>query len=251
MLTATVSRVLNRCLKPFGLEVTARRHRVVSGLAHILGSYPPLPDYYQVGIPEEYFIHSGYRSRMDSVFYDDTPCRDEWQDEVYQFAKEVADREGLQAICDIGCGSGFKLVKYFANKRTLGLDLEPTVSTLNRRYPKRTWSRCDFSAVPQFVPDLVICADVIEHLLDPDKLLGFVQALAPRFAVLSTPDRNLLRQGTHNGPPQNTMHIREWSMPEFRAYLEAHFKVLDHFVSNASQCTQCALIGLTDRHIEY
>jgi SAM-dependent methyltransferase len=207
----------------------------------VMGSYPPLEEYYLTGSPDDYYIHCGYESRLQNAFYDDGPLHEEWQKEVYQFAQELAEREHLNSVYDIGCGSGFKLMKYFADKQTVGLDLEPTVIRLKNKYPNRAWMVSDFSTAAPFCPELVICADVIEHLPDPDQLLAFIKLLSPRYVIISTPDRNLLRVGTHNGPPGNPAYVREWSMPEFRAYIESTFKVLDHFISNSVQSTQCVL----------
>jgi 2-polyprenyl-3-methyl-5-hydroxy-6-metoxy-1,4-benzoquinol methylase len=90
--------------------------------------------------------------------------------------------------------------------------------------------------------DLVIASDVIEHLLEPDEMLKFiVDKIDPRYVVISTPDRNLLRYGIHNGPPLNAKHIREWSMPELHAYLSEFLEIIEHFISSAPQATQCVL----------
>jgi hypothetical protein len=214
---------------------------LVIGSMQIIGSYPPLAEYYSLGPPENYFIHTTYEPRLRNSFFDDMPFRDEWQNEVYAFAREIAEREHLDSVCDLGCGSGFKLLKYFEDRTTIGLDLAATIEKLREKYPRRTWMVSDFSAPPVHSPDLVICSDVIEHLADPHQLLACLKSMRPRYIVLSTPDRNLLRVGTHNGPPLNEAHVREWSMPQFRAYVESWFEVLDHFISNAGQCTQCLL----------
>jgi SAM-dependent methyltransferase len=202
---------------------------------------PPLDAYSTVGDQTHYFIHQDYQARIEPEFFDDTQWKDEWQKEVYQFAREVAEQFGWRRVLDIGCGSGFKLMRYFRDVETLGLDLEPTVHFLRTQYPERRWEVCDFRQPPDFQPELVICADVIEHLPQPECLVRFIQMLEPRHVVISTPERNLLMQGTHNGPPKNPAHVREWSFAEFRAYMESEFEVLVHFVSNAVQATQCVL----------
>lgn len=218
---------------------------------------PPLDGFTAVGEASDYFIHQGYQPRMEPKFFDDTPLKDQWQKEVYQFAREVADDVGAKTILDIGCGSGFKLIRYFSERDTLGLDLPPTVEFLRKRYPGRRWEVCDFGSPPDFQPDLVICADVIEHLPEPRELVRFIHSLRPGVIVISTPERNLLMHGRHDGPPRNEAHVREWSMAEFRAFMESEFDVLAHFISNGAQATQCVLArpkgegsaprGLTER----
>jgi hypothetical protein len=42
--------------------------------------------------------------------------------------------------------------------------------------------------------------------------------------------------GTHN-----PAHFREWSFVEFEAYVRSHFDILEHFISNSAQATQCIL----------
>ena len=178
-----------------------------------------------------YCIREGYVERLDNRYFDDTPLKVEWQKEVYVKARQLADELGLTSVLDIGTGSGYKLLKYFSDKRTLGVDLEPTVEWLKRTYPEREWATA--GELPKGY-DLAICADVIEHIVDPDILLDQILASAPQTLVISTP----IREVTHNGPPANPHHVREWTMPEFAFYIGKRFTLLDHFISNNQQRTQ-------------
>ena len=183
---------------------------------------------------DRYCIKDGYKPRLWNRFFDDTPLKDEWQKEVYVKAREIADRNSLRSVLDIGTGSGFKLLKYFGDMETLGIDLPRTVAWLKRTYPQRNWT-------DQFAPrtgfDLVICADVIEHIPDPDQVLNLIEQCRPRFAVISTPDRALLKRGL-DGPPGNKAHVREWAFTEFGQYVGRRFAVCEHFISNYEQSTQ-------------
>jgi hypothetical protein len=207
----------------------------------ITGTLPPPDAYFSIGHSQDYFIHEGYRHRSKASYYDDTANTDAWQREVYRFAREVFNQQKLGSVCDIGCGSGYKLVKYFGDCDTVGFDVPKTCMWLRRKYPHRTWMELDFNSAPPVQQDLVIAADVIEHLLEPDLLLSYIEKLKPKFVVLSTPDRNLLRAGTHNGPPRNLTHMREWGFAEFQAYIGSRFQILEHFISNNTQATQCIL----------
>ena len=182
-----------------------------------------------------YYIKESYTARLDNKDFDDTKLTDEWQKEVYEYAKKVAEENNFKTILDIGSGSGYKLIKHFDNYNTLGIDIPKTVSFLKEKYPTKSWT-------DQFVPvtgyDLVISSDVIEHLPDPDILLDLIIQCDPKMIVLSTPERNLLYKTDHNGPPFNRSHVREWTMVEFYNYISSRLDVLEHYISNHDQATQ-------------
>jgi Methyltransferase domain len=226
----------HKYFRAFGFDIVR-----TNPVGPIMGSFPPHAEYFSVGRPENYFIHDGYGHRAEAIYYDDANNTNQWQMEVYKFAREVLDRGKLRYVCDIGCGSAYKLLKYFEDCNTVGLDVPKTCEWLRAKYFGREWVELDFSNVPALQADLVIAADVVEHLLNPDELMDYVSVLSPKFVVFSTPDRNLLRNGAHNGPPGNPAHIREWSFAEFGAYVASRFQVLDHFISNSRQSTQCVL----------
>jgi hypothetical protein len=81
--------------------------------------------------------------------------------------------------------------------------------------------------------------------LDPDQLLARVAAVAQKYIILSTPDRNLLYSLSspfYHGPPRNPWHIREWTYIEFELYISRKFNILDHRISNRGQATQMMLL---------
>jgi hypothetical protein len=93
---------------------------------------------------------------------------------------------------------------------------------------------------------MVIASDIIEHLENPDDLMSYIRKLRPRYIVISTPDRNLMRYPeSHHGPPMNTAHIREWSFAELRAYVDQFFAVKEHLFPTRrrrrSGCSVCHL----------
>jgi len=229
----------HRCFRALGFDIV--RTHPVSSNERVVGSFPPHTEYSIVGSLENFFIHDGYRHRTEAIHWDDTENKDEWQDEVYKFAREVFVQQNLRTVADVGCGSAYKLLKYFGDREVIGLDVAETCAWLRKRYPYSTWIELDFRNPRPLHAELIIAADVIEHLLNPDDLISYLLAVNPRYIVLSTPDRNLLRAGTHNGPPRNPAHVREWSFVQFEAYIARHFRVLEHFISNSAQGTQCVL----------
>ena len=191
-----------------------------------------------------YGMLPGYRARHEPQHFDDTANTDDWQREVYIFAADLMAREALASVHDVGCGSGFKLIKYLGQHHTIGFDVPSTVEHLRTQYPDREWKSAPFSARDIPPADMVICSDVIEHVPDPDALLGFVGGLAKRLMVFSTPERNFLyRPGSkyRYGPPSNPSHVREWSADEFSRYIASRFDILHHEITNAVQGTQMIL----------
>jgi hypothetical protein len=247
IVTKLINRVLiseaSKILRPLGVAVVPLEaaRPCAWGAKTIVGSFGPSADTCRTGSRHNYFIHDGYEHRKEVGWFDDMQNTDQSQREVYQFAKEICDREGLMSVVDIGCGSGYKLMKYLSHLHTIGIDLPTTCERLRNKYPNRVWQNVESFTPPQQGIDLVIASDVIEHVLDPDQMMRTISLIRPTYSILSTPDRNLLRAGTHDGPPLNTTHIREWSFAEFEAYVGAYFDVIEHFISCAPQATQCIL----------
>lgn len=241
-----IERVLCRAgkvLRPLGVEIVESdvARPCAWGSKSILGSFPHYSQQCVTGSPENYFVRDGYQSREKATYFNDTGNQEASQAEVYQFAREICERESLRNVVDIGCGSGFKLVKYLGHLHTVGIDVAETCKFLRGKYPKRDWKEFNAALKFDFPVDMVIASDVVEHLERPNELMELINKFHPRWIVLSTPDRNLLRYGTHNGPPVNPAHIREWSFAEFQAYVKHYFQVSEHFISCPPQATQVVL----------
>jgi SAM-dependent methyltransferase len=193
-----------------------------------------------------YEIKPGYRHRRRARYLDDTAqtATDEWQLEVYLAAADRMRSEGLRTVYDVGCGSGYKLVHYLGDYETTGFDIEPTVAFLKKEYPDCTWHSVSFDDRSLAPADLVVCADVIEHVADPDALLDFLDHVTRHYLVLSTPDRDLIYPKghyRHSGPPKNISHLREWSFAEFATYIGPRFEIIEHRVTNEAQGSQMVI----------
>ena len=166
---------------------------------------------------------------------------DEWQREVYLHAQQTMIENQFISVLDIGCGSGYKLNHDLGAFDTTGLELQCNIARLQQRYPQRRWESCDLTRPISRTVDLVICADVIEHLVDPDQLIKFLEPIQFQRLILSTPDRALLHRPWKRrywGPPRNSAHQREWTFREFSRYISRSFEILDHRISNPTQATQ-------------
>jgi 2-polyprenyl-3-methyl-5-hydroxy-6-metoxy-1,4-benzoquinol methylase len=168
---------------------------------------------------------------------------DRYQINVYKLAKKVAESEPIKKVADIGCGSGLKLKMYFDNYNIVGYEIESNVLWLRTKYPDNLWIISDFNSTPDKA-DLVICADVIEHVDNPDELLNFIVKMNPEHIVISTPDRDQLRDKRgrpYTGPPNNKHHVREWSFDEFTSYISFYFdiKIHDKIEKECAQVIYC------------
>lgn len=188
-----------------------------------------------------YHLPDGYVSQAPEP-WDDSGHTDDWQLEVYLAALGLATKHRLRTVLDVGTGSGYKLATYFASFDTCGTERPENVAGLRERWPFRRWAVSDLEDMPPLGhADLVVCADVIEHLPDPDVLMCYLGRVKWEWLVLSTPDRRLLHRPDEPewlGPPVNPAHAREWTQAEFAAYVARWFPVAAHRIVNVDQATQ-------------
>jgi SAM-dependent methyltransferase len=180
-----------------------------------------------------FFTPEGYTARDRPHYFEDVLTNTEGvvhQPHVYPFAAYLAARYGCTHVIDLGCGRAAKLAALHPELHPVGVDIGTNVEWCRNTYPFGEWIERDFEqpgALP-IAPELarrsvVVCADVIEHLVDPTHLLGNLRRLlehAP-VALLSTPDRELVRGPDDAGPPANPHHVREWTRNELARLLES------------------------------
>jgi 2-polyprenyl-3-methyl-5-hydroxy-6-metoxy-1,4-benzoquinol methylase len=188
----------------------------------------------------QYDIKRGYRHRKQYAHFSAIGAKDEMQNEVYETAYGLAEEHGLQNIIDVGCGAGYKLIKFFSKEYDfIGIDIQTTYEYLVKQYPAYHWVNGETLDYSELTGDLVICADVIEHVIDPIDLLQKIKSIKNvKFIILSTPDRLLVRGSYDFGPPGNWSHMREWTGKEFANFIRPHLNILTHQISNYSQGTQ-------------
>ena len=188
-------------------------------------------------LPPKYDIRRGYIHRKNVPHFDDMDNKDEWQKEVYERARDITITNNYKSICDIGCGSGYKLLKYFQGYEITGVEVEPTLGKLIKMYPNNNWQ--SFNNIINKHFDLVILADVIEHLKEPDLFFkDFLNKVSFNVIIVSTPDRSIMNDIYSFGPPANKHHYREWTSSEFRKFIEKFLQIDDQYISNTAQFTQ-------------
>ena len=176
---------------------------------------------------DDFDLPAGYTSRAKPVYYADVADDGlTWQPDVYPTAAEIARSLHCDTLIDIGCGQARKLSVLHPEFKLIGVDYGGNMQHCRSKYPFGTWLEADFEDISMLpLPagvlqsSVVICSDVIEHLVDPRSLMDALRQLlrhAPAL-VLSTPDRERTWGKTHNGPPPNPAHIREWTLAELSA----------------------------------
>jgi SAM-dependent methyltransferase len=196
------------------------------------------------GLYQSYFIRQGYVCNTPQS--DDYTIQGQqdtlvdsqiWQYEVYTFASRLIKKHHLKSVFDVGCGCAMKIKRLILplTSDITGIDEPNTIAWNNTHHDFGMWL-ADNLENPQTDLrkkfDIILSVDVIEHLIVPDKLLKFIKkhASPETIIVISTPDRNIARSKNDNGPPGNDLHIREWSLSEFRQYIEnSGFTIIKHF----------------------
>lgn len=174
-----------------------------------------------------YYLPTGYQHRTTPEF-DNHEVLDRqdgiWQPEIYRIAGKLA----ITRIVDIGCGRCLKLKQYHDKFEIVGFETPDNVQWCQENLPFGMYFCIDLERKPDLdkldlikPDDVVILADVIEHLINPSYLLKKLAELEYRYLIISTPDREKYWPN-HLGPPHNPCHVREWSLPEFRKLMDAY-----------------------------
>lgn len=186
---------------------------------------------------ENFFLPPDYQSRRTVEYFHDVTIADNepaWQPDVYRLADLIASLKGHRII-DVGCGKGEKLRQIATRHEVFGIDFGENISFCRSKNDFGQWFEHDLDSsedlpLPRglFRDAVVICSDVIEHVLNPTPLLRKLKVTVDLGAtlLLSTPERDLERGVRHRGPPYNSSHVREWSLAELRSLLQhAGFEV--------------------------
>lgn len=192
----------------------------------------------------EYFnIKEDYLHNLNPQHHNDIGYTDQGQLEVYEFVKQKIEILNYTTIIDVGCGSGYKLMKLFLEYNTIGYEVEPCLSKLRELYPDRVWvdsgePEKSFNKIDIRTGDIIICADVIEHIINPIDLIEYLLSFNVKHFIISTPCRDVLCNSpkyyniynrTKNGPPLNKAHVREWTMDEFKNFLKRFFIIEESY----------------------
>jgi SAM-dependent methyltransferase len=188
-----------------------------------------------------YFLPEGYmQGKHAQYFLDDASDGVVWQPDVYPLIADIASRQGRDVIIDVGCGRAGKLVPMAAAHpewHYIGIDHGENLAWCATHLTFGHWIDADLEkaqelpiAASTLARAVVVCSDVLEHLLRPDNAVDFIKTMLRSGAgpaVFSTPAREERAGLMHLGPPSNPSHVREWASTEFETFFRAGNLVIE------------------------
>lgn len=205
----------------------------------------------------KYYLPDSYTPRVNNTKYSDGPAAPNYQPYVYRLAHYIASRAGLEWIIDMGSDSAGKSRKRQSINR---LDIPDSSELAPETQPGFQFIAHNMDdGPPNFSGDilskaLVVCCDVVEHLMNPEVLMHDLARLSRQvpFLVISTPDRDRVRGWLDNGPPVNPAHVMEWSGTEFvRFMLNCGFKEIPfcgHTINTDFHRVKSTILTLSGTH---
>jgi len=148
------------------------------------------------------------------------PWRQRWTDIVTHVAQQIDAKQ----VLDIGCGAGFELrALRDLNKQGLGLTgVEPNRKMRALLHEEEFDVREALNDVDLTNPDMFVCLDVLEHVVDPEAFLGAIASAAKPNAVMvestatfdcETPLHLKANRGWH---PGHCMEAHGWELLDER-----------------------------------
>ena len=186
---------------------------------------------------ERWCIKAGYRENTAPRSFDHGPDARYWTDErlavtssyqwpVYTLCRELLLARRARSFLDVGCGPGTKVAELIAPlcSDLVLVDQPSSRAIVARELRSARFVEADLDSLDLDLGrgfDLIVCADVLEHLEHPDGCVRFIREhlAAGGRAVLSTPERDHLR-GLDCMTSPHRDHVREWNAAEFRAFIE-------------------------------
>jgi SAM-dependent methyltransferase len=148
-----------------------------------------------------------------------------------------ARAQPVRSVLEVGVGEGFLsgfLSERYPEVAFTGVDLDPTdLDNLRRKFPRidaRQGSAYELAGLGRF--ELVLCAEVLEHLERPGDALAQIAAVEPRYALFSVPHEpwfmasNFLRGKNVSRWGDDVDHLNHWGPEGLRRLLAPRFELV-------------------------
>tara|TARA_B110000467_G_scaffold38285_1_gene34919 strand:+ start:2357 stop:4681 length:2325 start_codon:yes stop_codon:yes gene_type:complete len=149
---------------------------------------------------------------------------------VYAFTRYLGQKTGVKYIIDIGCSHHEQLVKLYPEFQIIGIGCGENLEYCKKKYSFGKWIEIDFTKPIELIlskeilkNSIILCTDVIEHLVNPTYLLNFIKEniKISSMGILTAIDRDVIKK--NQGPPLNINHVREWNFEEFEMLISKKF----------------------------
>lgn len=202
-------------------KVRAKDHKIIVDTRVLIGHMRDEEPIYANGVPDVKQLNKDNKIWSNDKTFD-------YQMEVYKTAYSIFTESRSCSVIDLGCGNSAKLLTCFKLKyRIVGVDFqEKLLDILKNNFDQNaTYFGKDleeeFNLNETF--DMVICADVIEHLTNPIMLLENAKRHMSEdsILVLSSPEKDSIKIN-------NSLHAREFTCDELSAVLlAAGFEIIE------------------------
>lgn len=180
------------------------------------------------------FIKEGYQVRAKDACIDRSPIKSAESNslpDACALAVRIARSLKCTHVLDIGGFQTHRLNTVYPEFSVLGV--EDGASLLDGALGPPSCQRLsvdleshqtDLLSPETLKRTLILCTGVLERLADPSAVISTIKRYlqhAPA-AIVTTPERDLLRGVSDMGPPADPAHVREWTLTEFRELLTSH-----------------------------
>jgi ubiquinone/menaquinone biosynthesis C-methylase UbiE len=151
----------------------------------------------------------------------------------------LCERLAPASVLEVGCGEGYltrTLGDWWPQARIVGIDLSPELFDPSQGATGRTRFLAQSAYELGFAParfDLVVGAEVLEHLDDPERALDEIARVARGHVILSVPREPLWRvlnmvRFSYLADWGNTPgHLQHWSASAFLELVASRFEILE------------------------
>jgi predicted TPR repeat methyltransferase len=180
-----------------------------------------------------FFIKAGYKINENAKTFETEFVGEYWtkerietasdfQYDVYLLAQRLIIKHDFKSGIDLGCGPATKAKKLLSPilNEIIFIDQPNCESIVNLTITGSKFHGVDLENISLDLGkkfDLIVCADVLEHLNNPIPTIHFLNLKG--IAIFSTPERDILRGPNCNVSPHQA-HVREWNSKEFKTLLE-------------------------------
>jgi 2-polyprenyl-3-methyl-5-hydroxy-6-metoxy-1,4-benzoquinol methylase len=150
---------------------------------------------------------------------------------------ELVEAAHASSILDVGCGEGYTIDYLLRTNGQLsiqGMDYDwPAVQQARASHPEVLFQLADIRWLPYATEsfDLVLCLEVLEHLVEPLPALEELRRVTGRRCLISVPNEpffmlsNLLRGKNVRAWGNDPEHVHLWTAGQFRHLVGRYFDV--------------------------